>query len=111
MEFVRGRLLPNRPYNTYEYVFKGLLGGKPIKFVTKRKNWDGKLIACRLLMGGFYWSSTCGRKVDVYEECDPGYDDYYPDAAAICLAVLRRDSFISLDAGEQTGIILTELLQ
>ena len=45
--------------------------------------------------------------------CD-GYwvkmDDFQKDAdsGAICLAVLRRDGFISLDAGEEEGMILTE---
>jgi len=39
---------------------------------------------------------------------EPGYDDYFPDAGAICLAVLRRDGFISLDAGEKEGTILTK---
>ena len=31
-----------------------------------------------------------------------------PDRAAVCLAVLRRDGFISLDAGEQEGTLVTE---
>ena len=39
---------------------------------------------------------------------EPGYDDYYPDKGAICLAVLRRDGFVSLDAGEEPGILLTK---
>ena len=30
------------------------------------------------------------------------------DAFAICLAILRRDGFISLDAGEEEGVLLTE---
>ena len=34
-----------------------------------------------------------------------GYDI---DTGAICLAVLRRDGFISLDAGEKQGSILTD---
>ena len=38
----------------------------------------------------------------------PGYDDYHPDTGAVCLAVLRRDGFISLDAGRETGIICTQ---
>ena len=33
----------------------------------------------------------------------PGYDDYYPDRGAICLAVLRRDGFVSLDGDESGG--------
>ena len=32
---------------------------------------------------------------------------YRPDRGAICLAVLRRDGFISLDAGEGMGWVLT----
>jgi hypothetical protein len=31
-----------------------------------------------------------------------------PDQGAICLAVLRRDGFISLDAGEQEGTVTTK---
>ena len=31
-----------------------------------------------------------------------------PDGSAICLAVLRRDGFISLDAGEREGIVVTK---
>ena len=31
-----------------------------------------------------------------------------PDAGAICLAVLRRDGFISLDAGDGAGSLITE---
>ena len=39
---------------------------------------------------------------------EPGYDDYYPDKGAICLAVLRRDGFVSLDAGDEPGTLLTK---
>ena len=39
---------------------------------------------------------------------DSAQPDPDPDAGAICLAVLRRDGFISLDAGEQAGTIQTE---
>ncbi len=35
----------------------------------------------------------------------PGKDR---DAGAVCLAVLRRDGFISLDAGEEPGTLLTK---
>ena len=42
---------------------------------------------------------------------EPGYDDYYPDKGAICLAVLRRDGFVSLDAGETSGTITTKPFQ
>lgn len=38
---------------------------------------------------------------------DPAYEDYEPDRGAICLAVLRRDGFISLDAKDAEGTILT----
>ena len=34
----------------------------------------------------------------------PGYE---PDRGAICLAVLRRDGFVSLDAGDETGTVET----
>ena len=39
---------------------------------------------------------------------DPGYEDYTPDRGAVCLAVLRRDGFMSLDAGQKDGRITTE---
>lgn len=39
---------------------------------------------------------------------EPGYDDYYPDKGAVCLAVLRRDGFVSLDAGPTAGMLLTK---
>ncbi|MBN1345112.1 MAG: hypothetical protein JXQ73_20625 [Phycisphaerae bacterium] len=35
----------------------------------------------------------------------PGLDR---DQGAVCLAVLRRDGFVSLDAGEQEGVVLTK---
>jgi len=35
----------------------------------------------------------------------PGYDT---DIGAICLAVLRRDGFVSLDAGESEGVLTTK---
>ena len=38
---------------------------------------------------------------------DPSYEDYVPDAGAICLAVLRRDGFISLDADGSEGQLTT----
>ena len=39
---------------------------------------------------------------------DPSYEDYMPDAGAVCLAVLRRDGFMSLDADGQEGTLLTQ---
>lgn len=39
---------------------------------------------------------------------DPAYDDYEPNSGAVMLAVLRRDGFMSLDAGDQPGSVLTE---
>ena len=40
---------------------------------------------------------------------DPAYEDYAPDKGGICLAVLRRDGFISLDATEKPGRITTRI--
>ncbi len=37
----------------------------------------------------------------------PGYDDYLPDKGGICLAVLRRDGFVSLEAGGTEGHVRT----
>jgi len=39
---------------------------------------------------------------------EPGYDDYYADKGAVCLSVLRRDGFVSLDAGGEPGTLLTK---
>lgn len=39
---------------------------------------------------------------------EPGYDDYRPDKGAVCLAVLRRDGFVSLDAGADRGTLVTK---
>ena len=39
-----------------------------------------------------------------YREIPPDAD---PDMGAVCLAVLRRDGFISLDAGEEVGTVAT----
>ena len=39
---------------------------------------------------------------------EPGFDDHYPDKGAVCLAVLRRDGFVSLDAGREPGTLLTK---
>ena len=38
---------------------------------------------------------------------EKGYDDYIADKGAICLAVLRRDGFVSLDAGPEEGTVST----
>ena len=37
----------------------------------------------------------------------PGFDDYRPDKGAVCLATLRRDGLVSLDAGESPGRLIT----
>ena len=34
-----------------------------------------------------------------------------PDSGAVCLAVLRRDGFVSLDSGQQAGTMLTRLFK
>ena len=33
---------------------------------------------------------------------------YRPDKGAVCLAVLRRDGFVSLDAGQTEGTVITK---
>ena len=53
------------------------------------------------------WTTGDGTWCDGYwVECDDCQHD--PDAGAICLAVLRRDGFVSLSAGKKGGEILTE---
>ena len=39
---------------------------------------------------------------------DPSYDDYIADRGAVCLAILRRDGFMSLDASDQEGRLTTK---
>ena len=56
---------------------------------------------------GLKWRSTfkyIGTFPDGEHELIPGRDR---DGGAICLAVLRRDGFISLDAGEEEGHVVT----
>ncbi len=57
---------------------------------------------------GLKWRSTfkyVGKYPNGVHELIPGRDR---DGGAICLAVLRRDGFISLDAGKEEGQILTK---
>ena len=57
---------------------------------------------------GLKWRSTfkyLGKYPDGVTELIPGRDR---DGGAICLAVLRRDGFISLDAGDQEGHVVTK---
>ncbi len=57
---------------------------------------------------GLKWRSTfkyAGTYPNGTHELIPGRDR---DGGAICLAVLRRDGFVSLDAGEQEGQLLTK---
>ncbi len=63
----------------------------------------------------FYYTGIKYRGGWRYEGTFP-HGDYVPlpgfeeDTGAICLAVLRRDGFVSLDAGESEGILLTRPL-
>ena len=50
----------------------------------------------------FYYDGCKNRGTSKY------FDKLDPDMAAVCLAVLRRDGFISLDAGEQAGSVITK---
>ena len=55
-----------------------------------------------LVRGDELWFYYSGRKESSV------YPDPDPDIGAICLAVLRRDGFISLDAAGEEGRVLTE---
>ena len=58
---------------------------------------------------GLKWRSTfkyIGKFPNGTSELIPGRDR---DGGAICLATLRRDGFISLDAGDQEGHIVTKV--
>jgi hypothetical protein len=54
-----------------------------------------------LVRGDELWFYYSGRKEHSV------YPDRDPDDSAVCLAVLRRDGFVSLDAGGEEGTILT----
>ena len=56
-----------------------------------------------LLQGDELWFYYTGLK---YRE--PPLDHPDPKEGAVCLAVLRRDGFLSLDAGDTPGILLTK---
>ncbi len=53
----------------------------------------------------FYYSGLKYR-----DDFPPGFRKD-PDQSAICLAVLRRDGFISLDAGTEEGVLVTQSCQ
>lgn len=55
----------------------------------------------------FYYTGI-KRYAFVHSGMERGYEDYYPDAGAICVAALRRDGFVSLDADAQGGMLLTD---
>lgn len=55
----------------------------------------------------FYYTG-CKQYAFISSGNDPSYEDYMPDAGAVCLAVLRRDGFMSLDADGQEGTLLTQ---
>ena len=54
----------------------------------------------------FYYSGLKCRGLNALPSEERTHLD--PDNSAICLAVLRRDGFISLDAGQDGGAVLTE---
>ncbi len=54
----------------------------------------------------FYYSGLKCRGLNALPSEERAHLD--PDNSAICLAVLRRDGFISLDAGQDGGAVLTE---
>ena len=58
-----------------------------------------------LICGDELWFYYTGGKY--YEIIRLGEADCY----AICLAVLRRDGFVSLDAGEETGSVMTRAIE
>ena len=55
----------------------------------------------------FYYTG-CKQYAFISSGNDPSYEDYMPDAGAVCLGVLRRDGFMSLDADRQEGTSLTQ---
>ena len=61
-----------------------------------------------IVRGDELWFYYTGLK---YRDVFPPQVREDPDASAICLAVLRRDGFVSLDAGEEEGVLVTEPFQ
>jgi len=62
-----------------------------------------------VLRGDELWFYYTGIKhyAFVHSGSIKGYDDYTADAGAIHLAVLRRDGFASLEAGDSEGMVVT----
>ena len=71
--------------------------------------WGGKY------RGGWKWVGPDGDWTTADGSWTDGYwtveDDFHPDPdiGAVCLAVLRRDGFVSLEAGDQEGHVVTKL--
>ena len=98
------------------HVFKERKGGRHRIVIGKDTRLSGYMLENALASG------ICSMGVDIMlvgplptpgiafitSGSEPGYDDYRPDAGAICLAVLRRDGFVSLDAGKEEGFLLTK---
>lgn len=73
------------------------------------KNYDtGQLLAANqpIVKDNEIWFYYSGLR---YRDRPEGYPDY-PDRGAICLARLRLDGFVSVDAGETEGYVLTKPL-
>ena len=58
-----------------------------------------------IVRGEELWFYYTGIKYRGGFECTGA--DLDPDPGAICLAVLRRDGFVSLDAGDEAGVLVT----
>ena len=61
-----------------------------------------------LVRGDELWFYYSGLK---YRDDFPSWFKRDPDGSAICLAVLRRDGFVSLDAGAEEGVLVTQPFQ
>ena len=58
-----------------------------------------------VVRGDQLWFYYTGMK---YRDASPQQHRFDSDTSAICLAVLRRDGFVSLDAGDEEGTLLTQ---
>lgn len=85
----------------------------PLSPLDGGKNYDtGQLLAGNRPVARdneiWFYYTGCKSRASLY---DVGEGNPPDDRAAICLAKLRRDGFVSLDAGEEEGSVLTKPVQ
>ena len=83
----------------------------PLSPLEGGKNYDtGQLLAGHhpVVQNDELWFYYSGLRWRAYRSYVEGRGQPPPDRGAICLAKLRLDGFVSLDAGEKEGVVLTK---